>query len=587
VDGWLVAAVTAELDRRLGGGRVQRIGAIHERTIQVEVYRPGGTEYLVLALDPELPRVHLVPARAPHRTPAPAFVQALRRHLEGARVLGCAQLGLERVLTLSFEGRDELGAPTRLALVAELTGRHANAILLGPEGRVLACLEARPQAARPVVPGSPYAPPPRPEGRPDPLVLWRDAADPETALLQALAAAPLAPTPAERLRQAFFGLAPHTAEAVVAWAEGAPGAPGPIPPGPLEARLAAVLASVLRSIGERRFRPALLRRDGLRLPSAWPLPGWQVEFEDPSPSAVAARAYGALAEALHRDRLRRALQDRLAQALARVRRRIAHQEQDLRDAADAERFRRWGELLLAFGHRVPRGAREASLPSFEDPEVLVRVPLDPARTVADNAQTYLRRYRKERRAAEVAAARLAASRAELAALEDLEVALACAESLEELEALAEEVGAPAGPAPRTRRPVPHAAREPRRFELPGGWRLYVGRSARGNDHLTWEIARPDDLWLHARQLPGSHAVLVAPDGARGAEPPEPVLRAAAAAAAYFSRGRGEPQVPVDCTRRRHLARPPGAPPGFVTYRHERTLWVTPAPPPGLTVGEQS
>ncbi len=127
---------------------------------------------------------------------------------------------------------------------------------------------------------------------------------------------------------------------------------------------------------------------------------------------------------------------------------------------------------------------------------------------------------------------------------------------------------------RTRERVrPRAVDAGRAFEIPGGHQVRVGRSARENDHLTFEIAGPDDLWLHAREMPGAHVIVTG----GGGQPADAVIEAAARIAAYYSAGRGSAKVPVDVTRRRFVRRIRGGKPGQVHYSNERTLTV----PPGL------
>src|SRR5690606_906631 len=121
-----------------------------------------------------------------------------------------------------------------------------------------------------------------------------------------------------------------------------------------------------------------------------------------------------------------------------------------------------------------------------------------------------------------------------------------------------------------------AFRRPRAWVTPRGDRIYVGRHGRENDSITFELARPDDAWLHARGLPGAHVVV------QWAGPEDPsVLETAAALAAWYSGGRESSRVPVDVTQRRYVRRIPGAGPGLVSYRNERTLHVRPQSPEAL------
>ncbi|MDX1548798.1 MAG: NFACT RNA binding domain-containing protein [Rhodothermales bacterium] len=116
----------------------------------------------------------------------------------------------------------------------------------------------------------------------------------------------------------------------------------------------------------------------------------------------------------------------------------------------------------------------------------------------------------------------------------------------------------------------------RRFDLGGGYEVWVGRNARQNDALTFRHARKHDLWMHARGVPGSHAVLRLPN--RDAEPPPPLLHRAAAIAAYFSKAQGSSLVPVMVAPRKHVRKPKGAAPGAVVVEREAVVLVEPALP---------
>jgi predicted ribosome quality control (RQC) complex YloA/Tae2 family protein len=117
------------------------------------------------------------------------------------------------------------------------------------------------------------------------------------------------------------------------------------------------------------------------------------------------------------------------------------------------------------------------------------------------------------------------------------------------------------------------------YELPGGWRVLVGKTDADNDRLSLREARPDDWWFHVNGMPGSHAILRArPDR----EPDRETLRLAAAIAAWHSKARGRGRVGVSCTQARNVTKPRGAPPGTVQIRRERTITVR----PGLPGGEE-
>jgi predicted ribosome quality control (RQC) complex YloA/Tae2 family protein len=209
----------------------------------------------------------------------------------------------------------------------------------------------------------------------------------------------------------------------------------------------------------------------------------------------------------------------------------------------------------------------------------VRIVLDPRLSGVENAQAYFKRYARAAAARSRLPGRRAALEAERAFLDASATALAQAENADDLWEIEQDLVAAGLRRPGRTKVRPRAVERGRTFDLPGDAQARVGRSARENEHLTFEVARPDDLWLHARAMPGAHVIV--PIGHR--RPPNETIAAAAAIAAYYSAGRHAGKVPVDVTERKHVRKVRGAPPGQVTYGHERTLVVA----PGLPAADQA
>jgi predicted ribosome quality control (RQC) complex YloA/Tae2 family protein len=537
VDALLLAAVVRELGERTLHMRIERIVQPAEAELVLQLRGPAGKARVLCSADPRFARILLTDGRVEGPATPPPFCQVLRRHLEGGRIAGIEQLPpLERVAVLHVAARDELGSPARRRLVVELIPPQPNILLLDEAGRILDCLRRIPR--RDAIPGRPYqAPAPQP-GRIDPL-------GPDAQARLAAAWPGLSGTPAERLAAAVAGLSPRMARLA-------------LERGPDPAAALAALAAALRS-GDLA-----------------PYVGGG------SPSAICEASVGERLAAAQRERARQRVLQALRAHRTRLARKQERQAAELAEAEQADQHRRWGELLLARMPAIPPGATAVAVADLADPDRPVQVPIPPgARSPAAAAQAHFRRYAKAKRARALVQAQLAATRAEAAQLDDLMVAAETAEDTAQLEALADELVAsgylrahPARRRPQRTGAVP-AARAPRplAFRTDDGLTVLVGTSALGNDELTLRTARPDDLWLHAKKMPGAHVILRLPPGLR--EPPARSLAQAAALAARYSAGRADLRVPVDYTRRRHVWKPRGARPGFVLYEHERTLMAEP------------
>ncbi|MGC9372422.1 MAG: NFACT family protein, partial [Thermovirgaceae bacterium] len=240
-------------------------------------------------------------------------------------------------------------------------------------------------------------------------------------------------------------------------------------------------------------------------------------------------------------------------------------------AAEAWKWKRAGELLLAWQHSVPRRAGEVELTDWEkDPPEPVKIRLDPGLSPVENAREYFRLFKKKKIPA-------ASVEREMNSLEKQEISLQTmiAEAvnignIRTLRRFGEEMGLLHPPGKkRPRKPLPY-----RRFDLDGAFVL-VGRNERGNRHVTFDLAKGNDIWLHARDVPGSHVVLRRLDGKESSfSPDDRRLLFAASLAAYHSKNRGAGKVLVDYTERKHVIPQKGAV-ADVTYHHGRSVTVSP------------
>jgi predicted ribosome quality control (RQC) complex YloA/Tae2 family protein len=285
----------------------------------------------------------------------------------------------------------------------------------------------------------------------------------------------------------------------------------------------------------------------------------EMYFADAASGYVAAKA--PLAQAIREAR----------QKLARRRERLA---EDAAARADPMASREKGEAILAFAHEIQPGQNQLEVP-WGVRGTPLKIALDPALSASENAQEYFSRYRKALRAAEEIPAQLEKVALEENYLEQLEQDLAMAEDRSEIDAVAAELAAAGYYSPK-RRGKPHLKSHTRylRLTAPDGATILVGKNALQNAHLTFDRATPDDLWLHARQVPGAHVIIPTAQGL----PSEEDVFWAAGMAAYYSRARHDTSVEVDVTLKKYVRAIKGAAPGLVTYRNESTLRVAPEAP---------
>jgi len=603
-----IAAITDELSATIGNGRIQRVGLLDPRTIGAEIYAGGRRHYLIASANDRQPRLRLAPDM-PSLDSAliTPFGLLLRKHIRGGIILGIDQPPLERLVRLSIARRqaplktrrnasepdvtdvegDELElelevhesregvALNHVALYVELMGRHSNLILVDDNGRIMeSAKRVTPDMSRvrPVLPRLPYVPPPPPD-RLDPRSIT------PAAVARLLDVLPPDAELARALVGSYRGISPVMAHEIVFRATGA----SETRAGEVDAESAEPLAhetlALLEPLRTTVWSPQIYRERGHPDPgevvACSPILMTHLAAEhDVSPAASMSEAL-ALAEsaadrpgpARHAQRRQRLL-DSVAAAREKVERRLAALATESARAAEAERLKTAGELIYAYLWQIEPGQVSLDIDGAS-------IPLDPGLTANENAQAFFERYRKAQSAEAQLPGLVEESRAEIAYLDQLAILIAHAPGFSELETLAAEWAEQAPPDPASRPKKTTAPRRPRALVDAHGNSVYVGRSGHQNELVTFDIAGPDDTWLHARGVAGSHVVIRwrSPDGP---ESPDTV-EAAAALAAWYSTARESGRVEVDVAPRRHVRKIKGAGPGMVTYRNERTIRVQPAP----------
>lgn len=597
-----IAAVVDELDATIVDGRVQRIGLVDPRTIGAEMYAGGTRHYLIASADDRLPRLRLAPDMPSLDTAlVTPFGLLLRKYARGGVIIGIDQPPLERLARISIAKRlrplknrapDDVGnggvmnSPERddeedaadvacdisvVSLYVELMGRHSNLILVDDAGIILESAKRVTPAmsrVRTILPRQPYLPPPPPDRR-DPRAITLEAAREFLAAL-----APDADV-ARAIVGAFRGISPMMAREIVFRTTGKS-----------DARGAEIGADAVEAFGEQMhallapletsyWSPRVYRqRDGDEYVafSAVPMAHLAAAYDAIALASISTAA--ALAETAvvqtsplrHAQRRERLLRGVHA-ARERAVRRLAALQAEAERATNADRLKRAGELIYAFLWQIEPGQTSLDVEGET-------IALDPLLSPSENAQAYFERYRKGQSAGQHIPQLVEEGQAEVAYLDQLANFIAQAPGFDELEALAAEWEERQRPPNDAR---PRRVRTPRRpaaLRDADGNSVFIGRSGAQNDLLTFEIAGPDDTWLHARGVPGSH-VIIRWRNPGGAENPESV-EAAARLAAWYSGARESGAVEVDVTHRRHVRKIKGAGPGMVTYRNERTIHVRPA-----------
>ena len=565
MDGLLLGFVARELSDTLSGARVDRVLQPEKDELHLLLRGREGSFRLLLSACANNARAHLTTETKQNPAEPPMFCMLLRKLLVGSRVASVLQIDGDRVLEITFDCVDELGERVLRVLSVEIMGRHSNIVLRGPDGRIADSIRhvgVDVSRVREVKPGLLYLPPPA-QGKLDPL-----AAD-EQALRAALSAAPARLDKA--LAETLAGLGAQSAREI---AYRLTGEESPHLDAAARERLAGPLRALLDALPSYGPPVLFVHENGEAIdvfPFAQKRLDPRFQRQVPEGPSAALDAFYRL-----RDRRERLLQKTASLArsirthIERCEKKLALHEEALASEQKCEEARIKGELLTANLHQIEKGSPFAEVYDYYTGQ-LRSIALDTRLSPAHNAQKYYRQYQKLRAAQRYAKEQAELARKELSVLEaQLDDLRKCEDTAELDEIRAELIRAGYLRAAHTRgKPKKPAPSRPMRFVSSDGIRIQVGRNSAQNDRLT-AAAPGEALWLHAKNMAGSH-VIVGKEG----DVPERTLREAALLAAFYSQGYRSAQVPVDYTLRKHVRKPAGAPAGFVLYTNQRTLYVTP------------
>ena len=573
LDAIFLSALTEELNETLPGARIDKIQQPERDTVLLQVRsQSAGNRKLLLSASSNHPRLHYTEARYENPAQPPMFCMLLRKHLAGGRVVSLRQLPLERAVDLCVESADELGELSEKHLYLELMGRNSNLILTGPDGRILDCLrrvDFEMSEKRQVLPGLFYREPPA-QGKLD----FRT--ETVETLYEALGAVDH-PTALDRwLMDRFAGISPLIAREL-AWLS-----TGRTDPDILDLdrpALAAALARELRALSSG-FVPTRLLLHGERKDFSFrPIrqyEGYMTQDSFPSFSALLDDFYTGKALAERMRARTQTIHKTLSNQLARLRRKLANQEQELAATYDRERLRQLGDIVTANLHRMERGQARLSAVDFYDPDMKeIEIPLNVTLSPQQNAAKYYKDYNKAKHAEKFLTEQIALGRTEEGYLASVLEALDRAETEGDIADIRAEL-VEGGYLKQTdrRKQMKLPPSKPMEFRSSDGFQILVGRNNRQNDLLTTRLAYKTDLWLHVQKAHGSHVIIAC----AGAEVPDQTVTEAAELAAWFSQARQGRNVPVDLCPVRQVKKPAGAKPGMVVYENYRTVYVNPCEP---------
>ncbi|EMB55067.1 Rqc2 family fibronectin-binding protein [Streptococcus mutans] len=536
-DGFFLHHLTKELQEQILWGRIQKVNQPFEQELVLTIRNNRQNYKLLLSAHPVFGRVQLTKTDFQNPQSPNTFTMIMRKYLQGALIENIEQIENDRILEMSISNKNEIGDQIKVTMIIEIMGKHSNIILLDKnEGKIIESIKHigfTQNSYRTILPGSRYLAPPKIQAQ-NPFTIS------DETLFEILQTEDLA---ANNLQKLFQGLGRDTATE-------------------LSQRLKTDTFKNFKLFFDLPTSPTLTEKSFTA-----------ITFSN------SQETFGSLSDLLdyfyqdkaERDRIAQQASDlihRIQNELEKNKKKLKKQEQELQDTDKAEEFRQKGELLTTYLNQVPNNQDSVELDNYYTGQK-VTIPLNKALTPSQNAQRYFKKYQKLKEAVKHLGSLISETKATIQYLESVDNALNQA-SLSEISEIREEL-VQTGFVKRRHREKIQKRKKPEPYLASDGKTIIlVGKNNLQNDELTFKMSKKGELWFHAKNIPGSHVLIK-----DNLNPSDEIKTDAAELAAYFSKARLSNLVQVDMIEAKKLNKPSKAKPGFVTYKGQKTLRVTP------------
>ena len=537
-DGFFLHHMVEELRAELLNGRIQKINQPFDQELVLQIRSNRQSHRLLLSAHPVFGRIQLTETTFENPAQPSTFIMVLRKYLQGAVIESIEQIENDRIVEITVSNKNEIGDDIQATLIIEIMGKHSNILLVDKSSNkvleVIKHIGFSQNSYRTLLPGATYIAPPSTEAL-NPFTIK------DEKLFEILQTQELT---AKNLQSLFQGLGRDT---VIE----------------LENLLTDDRLSKFRDFFKQETNPCLTDKSFSCVPFST-----KIEGHFSSLSQLLDVFYKDKAE---RDRVKQQASElirRVENELQKNRQKLKKQEKELQATENAEEFRQKGELLTTFLHQVPNDQDQVVLDNYYTNQPIT-IALDKALTPNQNAQKYFKRYQKLKEAVKYLTDLIEETKATILYLESVETVLNQA-GLDEIAEIREELIQTGFIRRRQREKIQKRKKPEKYLASDGKTIILVGRNNLQNEELTFKIARKEELWFHAKDIPGSHVVI-----SGNLNPSDEVKTDAAELAAYYSKGRLSNLVQVDMIEVKKLNKPTGGKPGFVTYTGQKTLRVTP------------
>lgn len=555
-DGITTCAMVRELNEKIYMGKIEKVYQPEADELVFNIHTKTGNCKLFASTGSAHARMHFIEEN-PVNPPAPlAFCMLLRKHLQGGRIIAIEQKGSERIIEISIETLNELGFTVSKKLIFEIMGKHSNIILTDiSTGKIIDSIKRVSfdvNRVRQILPGMIYQYPPEQDKIPFGEITGEQ--------LDSL------PADGKTILRSVGGISPAFAEELAEHVSSRSEYFFGVKDGILDGTSGNAFVYLDEKEAPVDFYPVPLKylKESCKT----------LEF---SSLSAAMEFYFNKKESSNKGRQKsHDLIRSVNTALDKMYLKKKRLSEDLLKAENSEDLRLYGELLTANIHLIKPGMKSVDVVNYYDGST-VTIPLDVKQSPAKNAQHYFKKYGKAKTAVKEKQIQLEENDGEIKYLESVLAFLENTDDVDEIESIRNEL-VETGYVRRRKQQGGFKEKKyksaPHRYTLSNGMTVLVGKNNKENDYLTFNTAGNRDIWLHTKDIPGSHVIVQS----SGQDLDEKAIFEAAAIAAYHSKARTSENVPVDYVPVKYVKKPAGAKPGMVIFTNNRTVWVNPALP---------
>ena len=564
-DGIITKAVATELNL-LSGARIDKIFEPDSNTIVLGFYLDGLNYALNICINPQNYRINLTTHSKRNPKVAPNFCMVLRKHLIGLRIKNVITNSLERIITIEFEGFDDVDDIITKKLIIELMGKHCNIILLDDQNIIIDSMRHinNENATHIIIPHIKYTYPAI--NKKDFLSATLEDFKSEIEKQTTITNKDLLP---KIISSTYNGISKKYVSYI-------------INENSLEKNedIYNYLKDIIYRTDSLKLKVELKDNDYFLIPDDSNEESFSINF-----SLDDFYYNKETSEELKTSR--NSVLKLILSTLKKYNKRLTSINNKLKECDNMETFRLYGELITSNLYRIPnKNLKKIELENYYDENKKITIPLDEKYLPSINAKRYFKKYNKLKNALEIVSVQKKETMQELNYIESVVYELETATTTSEIAEILDEISENDIFKERTKNLKINKKQNkikksnltknkntnfnPLKYKI-DNFTLLVGRNNKENDYLTLKFANKNDIWFHTKDIHGSHAVLKI----ENETPTKDILIKCAEITAYHSKARFSSNVPVDTCEVRYVKKTKGAKPGMVIYTNYNTLYVNP------------